>query len=549
MSLDHQQLRQALYDKFPANTNLLAGHVRYQSQGHVLLIGPEDLCRLACQFLPDPSSLTILVNQATKNDDLPRLELAMQVSQGVSVYYDKLVKVNGFLGQFKVDVEHQGQSVSLAPMAVENAHFDIVMDLGQIPTLAQALPPPGYFYLADSEQDLQQVAASISDYIGVIEKPRYVEINPALCAHSRNDLLGCSRCLDVCSADAISIKNLKIEINQHVCHGSGECTSICPTGAIAYQQPQPLSMLQHVREIIANYYQQGKSKPMVVFYDDSVNLAQKLSTLAQHVLPFTMEEIGALAIEHMLATLALGAEQVVVICHSRDSESLLRENVAFANSLLEHLGYQASIHIYVDDNVLLHPVLREDLFPNSQFTHVPLASFGALNKRELFYAALDHLNQFGSQCADVIALNNAPYGTIEVDTSGCTLCMACVSACPTAALQAEMEQPILRFHEQACVQCHLCEQSCPEKVINLKSQINLAADNRNRAQIIKQEQPFHCIRCNEAFATTSMVERMMQMLSTHSAFAANPKRLQMCADCRVKDMVVEVIDDPNKQLR
>ncbi len=66
----------------------------------------------------------------------------------------------------------------------------------------------------------------------------------------------------------------------------------------------------------------------------------------------------------------------------------------------------------------------------------------------------------------VIPLSSgAPFGEIEVNLDTCTMCMACVGACPEAALADGRDRPQLRFSEANCVQCGLCEQACPEDAI------------------------------------------------------------------------------------
>ena len=47
----------------------------------------------------------------------------------------------------------------------------------------------------------------------------------------------------------------------------------------------------------------------------------------------------------------------------------------------------------------------------------------------------------------------SPYGRIDVDIAGCMLCLACVGACPVAALSDNPERPQLSFTEAACVEC------------------------------------------------------------------------------------------------
>jgi ferredoxin len=132
----------------------------------------------------------------------------------------------------------------------------------------------------------------------------------------------------------------------------------------------------------------------------------------------------------------------------------------------------------------------------------------------------------------------APYGQVEVDTTRCTLCMSCVGACPENALLDSKEAPELRFVENNCVQCGLCERTCPESAITLVPRLLFGAGARE-ARTLNRAEPFCCVRCAKPFGTRQMVEVMMKRLSLHSMFASPQaqRRLQMCADCRVVDMM------------
>jgi ferredoxin len=147
---------------------------------------------------------------------------------------------------------------------------------------------------------------------------------------------------------------------------------------------------------------------------------------------------------------------------------------------------------------------------------------------------------------DIVPLpQGAPFGTLDVRVEGCTLCLSCVTACPTGALSDDPEKPMLRFAEDACVQCGLCAATCPEKVISLKPQIDFRAATA-MSRIIKQEEPFHCIRCDKPFGVKSSVERVVAKLEgQHWMFKDSKKRLdviRMCADCRVEAMAEEQFD-------
>jgi ferredoxin len=106
---------------------------------------------------------------------------------------------------------------------------------------------------------------------------------------------------------------------------------------------------------------------------------------------------------------------------------------------------------------------------------------------------------------------------------------------------------MLRFTESLCVQCGLCAATCPENVISLKPQLDLAAwDNPRR--VVKEEEPFHCVACAKPFGTKSSVERVVQKLSNRHWMFAGPagrertRVLMMCEDCRVEAVMGESFD-------
>jgi ferredoxin len=145
------------------------------------------------------------------------------------------------------------------------------------------------------------------------------------------------------------------------------------------------------------------------------------------------------------------------------------------------------------------------------------------------------LNRAAAAATEVVALPaGAPFGAVEV-ADGCTLCLSCVSACPTGALSDDPDRPLLRFTEDACVQCGLCKATCPEKVITLVPRLVFTA--ATATQVLREEEPFHCIRCGRPFGVKSTIDRIFARLEgKHWMYQSAPQRLdliKMCEDCRV----------------
>ena len=121
------------------------------------------------------------------------------------------------------------------------------------------------------------------------------------------------------------------------------------------------------------------------------------------------------------------------------------------------------------------------------------------------------------------------------DAAGCTLCLACVGACPAGAIRDNPESPEINFTEQLCVQCGLCQNTCPEKVITLEPRYNFSKESRD-ALVLHQEEPFECIRCGKPFGVQSTIERIVEQLAgKHSMFQGEGAAdiIKMCDTCRV----------------
>lgn len=422
--------------------------------------------------------------------------------------------------------------------------FDLVLDLGREPLLRMPHLPDGYLAPGADALAQSEAARRLRGLVGQFQKPRYLDHRTATCAHQRQGQIGCTRCIDVCSTSALSSDGQRIRVNAARCAGCGGCATVCPTGAARHVYPAPNELMAVLRAGLACYAAAGGQAACLLLHAVAQrgvlqDLGRDGRGLPGRVLPCEIHDVASFGLDLALAALCLGAAQIRVVVDAAMPDGYrqaLEQQFALGNLILAAQGFGDHRLGLADAEAL-----AEALWHLPSAAAIAAAPFVfPFEKRVALDMALAHLAAVAPvHPAEPIPLPpGSPFGTVEVDTGRCTLCMSCVGACPTGALLDTPEEPRLRFVELNCVQCGLCQQTCPEKVIALRARLRLDDDAR-RPRTLNAAEPFHCVACGRAFGTRQMVDNMIGRLSEHSMFAgaAAQQRLRMCADCRALDML------------
>jgi ferredoxin len=522
--------------------------VSFESEGVMLIYGRDEQAIEAGNLLKDHLDVTVLIR--------PPAALTPPRVTDFPVVKGAIRAANGHLGAFELTVDGYAQPApssrgALAFGAARDgavSRCDLILDLsGGAPLFTASDLRDGYLR-ADPGDGAAVLRAVLKarDLVGTFDKPRYVTFTADLCAHSRSNIVGCTRCLDLCPTGAIAPAGDHVAIDEHICAGCGHCAAVCPTGAASYALPPADTLMRKLRALLTTYRDAGGQLPPVVLLHDESHGTPLIDALARfgdglpaNVLPLAVNEVTQVGLEAIAAAFAYGASAVRLLLRAKPRHDVagLVKTLALAEPILVGLGFGPgrAATIETDDPDALLAALRA--IGERAGAPRPASFLPVGEKRDVMRLALRELQRAAPGPVDVVALPaGAPFGAITVNVEGCTLCLACVSACPTGALGDNPERPMLRFTEDACVQCGLCKATCPEKVIALTPQLDFRAATAT-ARVLKEEEPFHCIRCGKPFGVKSTIERVTAKLEgKHWMFQNAAHRLdviKMCEDCRV----------------
>ena len=517
--------------------------VTLQSTGVALVYGRDEIAIEAAQRLADRLDITVLLTKP--GDVTPRRSNEFPVLKGT------IRNARGHLGAFELAIDDYAlpQPSSRAKLVFgpsrdgATSMCDLILDLsGGLPLFPAHELRPGY--LRADPRDRAAVERAIADagnLVGTFDKPRFIHFEASLCAHSRSGITGCTRCLDLCPTGAITPNGNAVVIDANICAGCGSCASVCPTGAASYSLPSADALMRRLRTLLQTYRTAGGSNAVVLFHDgehgDAIidALARFGAGLPANALPLRVNEVTQLGPEAIAAVVCLWRQQAPPFdARQRQSTTFRACDGSWrcrTPSSLRSASATASC-------VSSRPTIRISYAPCSMRLPAGVHRKArelrsrAAQKRSVLETTFRELHLAAPAPVDVVPLApGAPFGGVQLNVEGCTLCHACVTACPTAALSDNPDRAMLRFTESLCVQCGLCENTCPENVITLEPRLDFAAWDAP-LRVLKEEEPFHVSLAARRSAPEARSTRARQTSARNTGCSKAPMRgVSMSSKC------------------
>lgn len=455
----------------------------------------------------------------------------------------RVVSLSGHLGAFRVQFETSaGRSDGGSFSPNGGGSFDLVLDLCADPICKADAAPLGYFAPGTDPGAIDAAVTAMRSLTGRFTKPRYFQYQPDLCAHGASGITGCTRCLEVCSADAITSLGPQIRVDAALCQGCASCALACPSGALSLRYPARVVLEDQLRLALAG----ALPAVALIVHEGAPSPAIQHAVATGVARSMRVDPLSAFGDELWLRALALGARAVLLVeeqsMHLK-SRATIADRVVQVHALLAAVGQPRERVKWVSADQLqdsLAVACADTVEDSDRSSRSRPALSQAAGKRGTSLEAISVLESFRCTTAAATALPpGAAFGEVAVDTGKCTLCFACTQLCPTGALIADRgATQRLSFRESACLQCNLCVQGCPEQAMALRPRLAPAALTADEPVVLHQDEQLCCSRCSSPYISRRLLESSLMRLRDSQALSARGREaLRTCPACRQQEMI------------
>ena len=532
--------------------------VTLESSGVALIYGRDEIAIEAAQRLADRLDITVLLTKP--GDVTPRRTNEFPVLKGT------IRNARGHLGAFELAIDDYALPLpsSRAKLVFgpsrngATSTCDLILDLsGGTPLFPAHELRPGYLRADPRDRAaVERAIAEAGGLVGTFDKPRFIQFEASLCAHSRSGITGCTRCLDLCPTGAITPDGNAVAIDANVCAGCGSCASVCPTGAASYSLPSADALMRRLRTLLQTYRKAGGSDAIVLFHDgehgdDLIDaLARFGAGLPANVLPLRVNEVTQLGPENIAAVFAYGGSGVAMLTRAKPKHDIagLRRAVEMSDTIV--CGARLRRRPGADHrDRRSRPVARHARRLARRRRDAKAGRLRAARRQAR--RARNHVPRTASRRARAGRCRAAAAGR-AVRRRQSRMSKAARSAMPASPPARRMRCRTIPIAPCCALpKASACNAGCANppvpKMSSRWSRGSISRRGTRRSRVLKEEEPFLCIACGKPFGTKSSIDRVLAKLGEkHWMFqGANARRLdviKMCADCRVEAVVNEGFD-------
>ena len=346
---------------------------------------------------------------------------------------------------------------------------------------------------------------NILNWVKVIDKKiSALSVENNLCTKIISPKSTCNHCIDQCPMKSISFTSNEIVIDDH-CVECGLCSTVCPTGALTFNR-SPL------KEVIGELIHKCEQNDQVYLHCEKMPVSDRnLTTVTVPCLGMIPREAWVTVLNKCKNLSIYHADRGCTGCEISTGGKVWKKELSSGERIAGSTIKISSTIISSsqqeeydpDRRAFLSHVLKEFKTTNKLAFKEILGSSevqsyqekmqeDSLSKvksgwgevynhlfevvmKESAYPYMNKRGLFLAELQENKTLQKQKDTRLPIISADCNFCGACAILCPTNAMKMETkhDSPSITLQPYKCVDCHLCEDICFTKSIQLQPQPNV----------------------------------------------------------------------------
>lgn len=316
-----------------------------------------------------------------------------------------------------------------------------------------------------------------------LQRKEFFVLDALRCLRHDNSQNQCSKCINICDVNALSIFKKRITLNAELCTNCGECIGSCPTESLSLES---FDMSGFVLDFVQ------KDKSSIV---DGVDVPT----------------VGMFDAYHIVSIMLRKKSDIDFVTTSHTKENMtkyINDKIDTANEFLEQLNlpYRAKSVFKETTTDTKKRGLLKNIFTITKEIKTDDNASKQLKKVEKYVPPkLTLLKNSLKLISEELNVENIKTvkGLIankEIDFQACTNCGECAHFCPTEALFRSSENDGIFFQSGKCIGCGVCKMVCEPDAITSPASVDLTRFMFDQADLLVHYEYHTCNECKTAFA-------------------------------------------------
>ena len=301
-----------------------------------------------------------------------------------------------------------------------------------------------------------------------------------------------------------------VKVEPHLCMGCGACATVCPSGAMTYAYPSVPDLGARLRTLLATYAKAGGRDACLLLHaedgrDAIARLARRGRGLPARVIPLEVHHVASVGLDVWLGGARVRRER-----RSRCSRPATRRRSTARRSTRQmrhrrhdRAGARATrASTSACSTAPTPPALDAALWAWPAALAVRAAGDLRAHRREAHDARRSRSSTSRStrrcRSSEIALPAGAPFGTIAVNRDTCTMCLACVGACPGGRDPRQPGGAAAALHRDASA-CSAASARRPARSTRSRWRRGSTSRRRRRQpRVLNEAAIFKCIALRQA---------------------------------------------------